>query len=100
MWYNCITAATLISANLSFVIAGFAALLRLLTAPNVHSQNRTKLLFLHIVMKVVLFYTQNRSESSTFYTKNRSESCTFFASFYSLSVDLEMIVKAYLFFFL
>jgi hypothetical protein len=24
--------------------------------------------FLHIVMKVALFYTQNRSESSTFFT--------------------------------
>jgi hypothetical protein len=38
-------------------------------------------------MKVALFYTQNRSESTYF-----------FASFYSIS--LEMIVKAYLFFFL
>jgi hypothetical protein len=35
-------------------------------------------------MEVALFYTQNRSESSTY----------FFASFYSIS--LEMIVKAYL----
>jgi hypothetical protein len=27
---------------------------------------KSKLPFLHIVMKVALFYTQNRSESSTF----------------------------------
>jgi hypothetical protein len=39
-----------------------------------------------IVVKVALFYTKNRSESSIF-----------FASFYSIS--LETIVKAYLFFF-
>jgi hypothetical protein len=41
--------------------------------------------YLHIVMKMVLFYTENRSESTQY----------FFASFYSMS--LEMIVKAYLF---
>jgi hypothetical protein len=49
--------------------------------PNLHTNSSNKLLFLHIVMKVALFYTQNRSESSRY----------FFASFYSIS--LEMIVK-------
>jgi hypothetical protein len=36
--------------------------------------DENKYYFLHIVMKMALFYTQNRNESSTFYTKNRSES--------------------------
>jgi hypothetical protein len=35
-------------------------------------------------MKVALFYTQNRSESSTFYMKNRSESSTFLHHFISV----------------